>query len=101
MSDVYRATDIQTGTLVAVKALSPDMVARHAEAIERFVREGEALRQLNHPNIVSMVAAVEEEGQHYLVMEYVESGSLGDLLEAQGGYPAPAPSRLGWTWPTP
>jgi hypothetical protein len=30
------------------------------------VREGEALRQLNHPNIVRMIAAVQEQGQHYL-----------------------------------
>ncbi len=88
MSDVYRATDTQTGALVAVKALNPEVVARQPEAIQRFVREGEALRQLNHPNIVSMVAAVEEEGRHYLIMEYVEGGSLGDLLEAQRGLPS-------------
>jgi len=87
MSDVYRATDTQTGEAVAVKALNPDVVARHPEAIERFVREGEALRQLNHPNIVSMVAAVEEEGRYYLIMEYVEGGSLEDWLEAQRGLP--------------
>jgi tetratricopeptide (TPR) repeat protein len=58
------------------------------------VREGEALRQLNHPNIVGMVAAVEEgeatpgEVVHYLVMEYVEGGSLQDLLAAQGALPS-------------
>ncbi|TEU18704.1 MAG: hypothetical protein E3J21_05315 [Anaerolineales bacterium] len=83
MGDVYRATDTQTGEPVAVKALSPGVVARDPDIVERFVREGQALRQLNHPNIVSMVAAVEEEGQHYLVMEYVGGGSLRDLLEAQ------------------
>ncbi len=88
MGHVYRATDTQTGELVAVKALDPAVVARDPDILERFTREGEALRQLNHPNIVRMVAAVEEEGQHYLVMEYVAGGSLADLLAAQGRLPA-------------
>jgi len=61
MGDVYRATDTQTGELVAVKALNPEVVAHAPDLVERFVREGEALCQLNRPNIVSMVAAVEEE----------------------------------------
>jgi predicted ATPase len=82
MGDVYRATDTHTGELVAVKALDPRVVARDPGILERFAREGEALRQLDHPNIVRMVAAVEQNGQHYLVMEYVAGGSLEDLLEA-------------------
>jgi len=87
MGTVYRATDTQTGELVAVKALNPDCVTRDPELLERFTREGEALRQLNHPNIVRMVAAVEEGGQHYLVMEYVAGGSLSDVLEKEGRLP--------------
>jgi len=87
MGDVYRATDTQTGEPVAVKALNPGVVSRDPNILERFTREGEALRQLNHPNIVRMVAAVEEEGRHYLVMEYVGGGSLQDLLAAQGRLP--------------
>src|SRR5512136_531304 len=71
MGTVYRATDTQTGELVAVKALNPQVVARDPDILERFVREGESLRQLNHPNIVRMIAAGEEQGQHYLVVEYV------------------------------
>ena len=59
MGDVYRATDTHTGELVAVKALDPRVVARDPGILERFVREGEALRQLDHPNIVRMVAAAE------------------------------------------
>jgi ABC-type oligopeptide transport system substrate-binding subunit/Tfp pilus assembly protein PilF len=89
MGKVYRATDLHTGELVAVKALDPGVFARDPGILERFVREGEALRQLNHPNIVRMVAAVEDEGRHYLVMEYVAGGSLQDLLDVQGALPAP------------
>src|SRR5512139_4161802 len=78
MGTVYRATDTLTGELVAVKALDPQVVARDPDLLERFTREGEALRQLNHPNIVRMIAAVEEQGHHYLVMEYIAGGSLRD-----------------------
>jgi serine/threonine protein kinase len=87
MGDVYQATDTHSGKTVAVKALDPRVVARDLGILERFVREGEALRQLNHPNIVRMVAAVEDQGRHYLVMEYVAGGSLQDLLDAQGSLP--------------
>ena len=44
------------------------------------MREGEALRRLNHPNIVKVLATVDEDNQHYIVMEYVSGGSLADLL---------------------
>src|SRR5512139_548605 len=88
MGEVYRATDTQTGKTVAVKALNPDVLANDPTLLERFLREGEALRQLNHPNIVHMVAAVEEQGRHYLVMEFVEGGSLRELLNSRGSLPA-------------
>jgi serine/threonine protein kinase len=80
MSKVYRATDTHTGEFVAVKALDPNVVIRSPETLKRFLREGEALRQLNHPNIVKMIASVEEAGRNYLVMEYVPGGSLQELL---------------------
>jgi serine/threonine protein kinase len=87
MGPVYRGWDTQTGRYVAIKILRPEIVMAHPDLLARFDREGQALRQLNHPNIVSMVAAVEERGQHYLVMEYVGGGSLQDLLAAQGSLP--------------
>jgi serine/threonine protein kinase len=90
MGDVYRGTDLQTGQAVAIKALRPEVVSSDPDALARFLREGEALRQLNHPNIVQMVAAsqeadgIEAPGRHYLVMEYVWGGSLRDLLDHEG-----------------
>ncbi len=83
---VYQGTDIRSGEPVAVKVLRPDLVADQPELVARFVREGEALRQLDHPNIVNLLAATEEDGQHYLVMEYASS-SLRDLLAEQGSLP--------------
>jgi len=83
MSKVYRAKDLLTGERVAIKALDPGVVDTGPEALQRFLREGKALRQLNHPNIVKMIASIEEAGHHYLVMEYVPGGSLQDALNAQ------------------
>ena len=87
MGDVYRGHDLHTGRLVAVKALKPEVVAGHPNLVDRFVREGEALRQLDHPNIVKMLAAVAQDGRHYLVMEYIGGGSLHDLIEREGRMP--------------
>src|SRR5512136_160517 len=84
---VYLARDTQTGEPVAIKELMSDWVARAPESVERFRREGEALRKLNHPNIVKVLAALEENDQHYLVMEYVGGGSLADLLKRQAQLP--------------
>ena len=84
---VYLGRDRQTGEPVAIKELMSDWVARAPDSVERFRREGEALRKLNHPNIVKVLATLEEGDQHYLVMEYVGGGSLADLLKRQPQLP--------------
>jgi serine/threonine protein kinase len=84
VGDVYRGKDLCTGQTVAIKVLRPEVVTYDPDALPRFVREGETLRHLNHPNIVKIVEAVEEEGRHYLVMEYVPGGSLRNLLDVEG-----------------
>ncbi len=81
MGDVHQGYDTMTGEPVAIKFLKPDIVASSPSLVERFTREGEALRRLNHPSIVKMLAAVEENGVYCLVMEYVSGGSLKDLLD--------------------
>jgi WD40 repeat protein/DNA-binding SARP family transcriptional activator len=86
MGLVYRGTDIRSGEPVAIKVLRPNLVVGQPELVARFVREGEALRQLDHPNIVKLLAATAEDGQQHLVMEYVGS-SLHDLLAEQGSLP--------------
>jgi serine/threonine protein kinase len=53
MGTVYRAQDAQTGQVVALKVLSGEL-SFAPDMIERFRREGEALRQLRHPNIVGL-----------------------------------------------
>ncbi|MCD4686474.1 MAG: serine/threonine protein kinase, partial [Anaerolineae bacterium] len=84
MGDVYRGTDLDTGHAVAIKLLKPDIVDAMPELIDRFKREIALLHQLDHPNIVQILGAVDENDLHYLIMEYVPGGSLKDLIAARG-----------------
>ncbi len=87
MGDVYRGLDTHTGQLVAIKLLHDDIVTENPYLVDRFKREGEALRQLNHPSIVQILDTVEDGNRHYLIMEYVGGGSLRTLLDKQGRLP--------------
>lgn len=77
---VYRATDSDSGEQVAVKIFSPQLFQERPELVARFRQEAEALRQLNHPNITRCSDFFEENGRHYLVMEYLEGGSLYERM---------------------
>ncbi len=79
MGSVYRARDQQSGLDVALKMLATDLTF-DPDMLQRFRREGEALKQLRHPNIVSFVDMFEFEGQQVIVMEYVPGGSLFQLM---------------------
>ena len=85
-SYVYRATDLITGESVAVKQL---MVTRELNemAWHRFQRESDALKQLEHPNIVKLLDAFSEEDFEYIIMEYIYGGSLFDRLNREGRLP--------------
>lgn len=87
MGTVYHGRDSVTGQLVAIKMLDRSRVAGNPELVERFRREGEALRQLAHPHIVQLLATDEKEGHHYLVMELIEGGDLLQLMQNQPQLP--------------
>jgi len=82
---VWRARDVDLGRLVAVKLLHTTGV--DPELAARFTREGRILGRLNHPNIVPVVAAGDDDGQPYLVMALVEGPSLKERLAVTGPYP--------------
>lgn len=86
--EIYRGRDRLTGATVAIKRLLPHLVASSPEMVKRFVREGEALGQLNHPNIIPMLAFYEHDNTYNLVMEYLPDGSLRNLLDRQRALPA-------------
>ncbi len=87
MGDVFKAADLHTGDTVAIKRLHQAVLEENPDILDRFIREGDALRQLNHPSIVTIRDMVVEAGQYYLVMEYVGGGSLRDLIDSQGRLP--------------
>lgn len=87
MSIVYAGEDVTTGEQVAIKLLKPEIIGSNPNLVQRFAREGEVLRRLNHPNIVKMLATFEEGGKNYVVMEKVMGGDLADLLKVVGKLP--------------
>src|SRR5262249_40142097 len=76
-----------TGRSVAIKVLDAARV-RDADAIERFKREAETARRLEHPNIVRVLDVGSSPGRHYLVMELVSGGSFDKLLRRDRADPA-------------
>lgn len=87
MGEVFKGIDTQTHTPVAIKVLKREVVAYDPDIMQRFVREGQALSKLNHPNIVKILTAIEEQDQHYIVMEYVPAGTLRELIVYQSPLP--------------
>ena len=79
MADVYLATDLLENKEVAVKILKAEFSA-DAEFLRRFEREARAVSSLSHPNIVQVYDIGEENGIHYMVMEYIEGITLKELL---------------------
>jgi serine/threonine protein kinase len=77
--DVYRARQVRLDRVVALKVLR-ERAANDPEQLARFHREGRLSAQLDHPNIVRLYHYDEHEGLLYLVMEFVEGGSLKDRL---------------------
>ncbi|HMP01521.1 MAG TPA: serine/threonine-protein kinase, partial [Gemmatales bacterium] len=85
MGEVYRAREVaNSSSHVALKFLSPELSARQAE---RFDREVEALRRLQHENIVHLLDAGQWGDRSWYAMEYVDGMSLAELLEQRGPIP--------------
>lgn len=83
MANVYLAYDTILDRNVAVKVLRGDL-ANDDKFVRRFQREALSASSLNHPNIVEMYDVGEDDGQYYIVMEYVEGKTLKQLLKRRG-----------------
>src|SRR6184192_4600515 len=81
-SVVYRAEHVRLGRLAALKLLSPGI--GEADFSDRFLRESRLAASLDHPNIVPVYDAGEEDGLLYIAMAYVAGSDLRTLLREEG-----------------
>lgn len=90
MGTVYLATHLGTERPVAIKVIAPQFMQR-PEFVERFRREARAAGRLRHPNVVDVTdfgfAATPKGPVAYLVMEYLDGCTLGEILEEENNLP--------------
>ncbi|MBR1969670.1 MAG: Stk1 family PASTA domain-containing Ser/Thr kinase [Clostridia bacterium] len=84
MAIVYKAKDILLNRLVAVKILREEF-KENEDFIRRFNIESQASASLSHQNIAQIYDVGEEEGMHYIVMEYLEGKTLKQYINECGG----------------
>lgn len=83
MGVVYEGRDPNIGRRVAIKTARRDVMAASGladEMMKRFLREASAAGALNHPNIITIYDADEQDGIAYIAMEYLEGGDLSQII---------------------
>ena len=83
MGAVYRAEELSLGRKVALKVIAPEL-AEDSRFRERFLRESRIAASLDHPHIVPIFKAGDEDGALFLAMRYVEGTDLAKLLRDGG-----------------
>jgi serine/threonine-protein kinase len=83
MGIVYKAQDTVLDRTVAFKVL-PDTLQENPQALKNFLREAKSAAALNHPNIVTVYDAGEQDGVYYIAMEYVDGNTLKQIVKHRG-----------------
>lgn len=83
MADVYRAMDHRLNRYVAVKILKNEY-SEDTKFVTKFRQEAQAVACLSHPNVVAVYDVGEEQGMHFIVMEFVEGITLKSYIEKKG-----------------
>ncbi len=86
MGAVFKARHKATGRLAAIKVMNAE-ANKDEKSVKRFQREVEAAGKLEHPNIVHAIDSGEHNGQHYLVMDFVEGADLASIVRDKGALP--------------
>ncbi|MDM8526772.1 serine/threonine-protein kinase [Anaerolineales bacterium HSG24] len=80
MATIYKAYQESVDRQVAIKVLTEEF-AKNSKAVKRFEQEVKSVARLEHPNILPVHDFGTQDGFYYMVMRYVEGGTLSDLLE--------------------
>ena len=83
MAKVYRGYDMALNREVAVKVLKEEFVDNEA-FLKKFKREAAAVAKLNHPHIVNVYDTGNDYDINYIIMEYIDGGTLKDYIDAKG-----------------
>jgi serine/threonine-protein kinase len=83
MGEVYLAEDTKLGRHAAVKVMSKQLAAK-GDFVQRFYREARAMAKINHDNAVSVYDVDEEQGFHYVAMEFVDGKSMQKWMDELG-----------------
>ena len=93
MGVVFRATHIALERQVAVKLIAPELAADE-KFRQRFQRESRVAASIDHPHVIPIFDAGDEDGQLYVAMRYVEGTDLGALVAHQGTLEPPQAVEL-------
>jgi serine/threonine protein kinase len=83
MSVIYLAEQVRLGRKVALKLLAPELAADDRYR-ERFAAESRLASSINHPNIIPLYDAGEDQGYLYIAMRYIDGPSLRQLMQRNG-----------------
>ena len=81
MGVVYAAVDLSLERTVALKLIAPEL-AENVGFRRRFIAESRIAASLDHPNVVPIFRAGEEDGALFLAMRYVDGDNLGTIVDA-------------------
>jgi len=93
MGVVFRAVDVQLDRPVAIKMLNADL-ARDPQVVERFRTEARAQANLNHVNLATLYAFLVDQGNAFMVMEFVEGETFEQIINRRG--PIPPEDAVPW-----
>jgi serine/threonine protein kinase len=93
MGAVYLAEDTLMERQVAIKVL-PKQFSGNTEFMRRFQREADAMGRMHHENIVRAFSVGEDQGRHFIIMEYVEGQTLEKRLRQERVLPADEATRI-------
>ncbi|XP_021969787.1 MAP3K epsilon protein kinase 1 [Helianthus annuus] len=84
---VYKGLDLENGDFVAIKQVSLENIAQ--EDLDAIMQTIDLLKNLNHKNIVKYLGSLQTETHLYIILEYVENGSLANIIKPENFGPFP------------